>query len=45
MDLYKLTLQQAKEKLASRDITSVALTESILNRIDQVEDRVKAQQF
>ncbi len=42
MDLYKLTLQQAKEKLASRDITSVALTESILDRIDQVEDRVKA---
>jgi aspartyl-tRNA(Asn)/glutamyl-tRNA(Gln) amidotransferase subunit A len=42
MDLYNLTLQQAKEKLASRDITSVALTESILNRIDQVEGTVKA---
>ncbi|MCI5225015.1 MAG: Asp-tRNA(Asn)/Glu-tRNA(Gln) amidotransferase subunit GatA, partial [Candidatus Electrothrix sp. AR4] len=42
MDLYKLTLQQAKAKLASRDITSVALTESILARIDQVEGTVKA---
>ncbi|MCI5130844.1 MAG: Asp-tRNA(Asn)/Glu-tRNA(Gln) amidotransferase subunit GatA [Candidatus Electrothrix sp. EH2] len=42
MDLYNLTLQQAKDKLAAREITSVALTESILHRIDQVEGRVKA---
>ncbi|CAK8725261.1 Asp-tRNA(Asn)/Glu-tRNA(Gln) amidotransferase subunit GatA [Candidatus Electrothrix laxa] len=42
MDLYNLTLQQAKDKLAEREITSVALTESILNRIDQVEGKVKA---
>lgn len=42
MDLYTLTLQQAKERLASGDITSVALTESVLGRIDQVEGTVKA---
>ncbi len=42
MDLYNLTLQQAKDKLVEREITSVALTESILHRIDQVEGKVKA---
>ncbi|RWX50027.1 Amidase, partial [Candidatus Electrothrix marina] len=42
MDLYNLTLQQAKDKLVAREITSVALTESILHRIDQVEGKVKA---
>ncbi|MCI5209499.1 MAG: Asp-tRNA(Asn)/Glu-tRNA(Gln) amidotransferase subunit GatA, partial [Candidatus Electrothrix sp. ATG2] len=42
MDLYTLTLQQAKDKLVAREITSVALTESILDRIDQVEGKVKA---
>ncbi len=42
MDLYKLTLQQAKEQLAAGALTSVALTESVLGRIDQVEGTVKA---
>ena len=42
MDLYKLTLQQAQQKLASGDITAVALTESVLARIEQVEGTVKA---
>lgn len=42
MDLYKLTLQQAREQLANGDITSVALTESVLARIQQVEGTVKA---
>jgi aspartyl-tRNA(Asn)/glutamyl-tRNA(Gln) amidotransferase subunit A len=42
MELYTLTLQQAKEKLASGDITAVQLTQSVLSRIDQVEERVKA---
>lgn len=42
MDLYNLTLQQAKDKLVAHEITSVALTESILHRIDQVEGKVKA---
>ena len=42
MDLYTLTLQQAKDKLVAHEITSVALTESILQRIDQVEGKIKA---
>jgi len=42
MELYKLTLQQAREQLASGNITSVALTESVLTRIEQVEGTVKA---
>ncbi|MBW2328078.1 MAG: Asp-tRNA(Asn)/Glu-tRNA(Gln) amidotransferase subunit GatA [Deltaproteobacteria bacterium] len=42
MALYKLTLQQAREQLASGDITSVALTESVLARIEHVEGTVKA---
>ena len=42
MDLYTLTLQQAKEKLTAGEITSVALTESVLSRIEQVEGTVKA---
>ncbi|MCI5134575.1 MAG: Asp-tRNA(Asn)/Glu-tRNA(Gln) amidotransferase subunit GatA [Candidatus Electrothrix sp. AW2] len=42
MDLYTLTLQQAKDKLVAREITSVALTESLLKRIDQVEGKVNA---
>ncbi|WYD79332.1 MAG: Asp-tRNA(Asn)/Glu-tRNA(Gln) amidotransferase subunit GatA [Candidatus Electrothrix gigas] len=42
MDLYTLTLQQAKDKLVAKEITSVALTESLLKRIDQVEGKVNA---
>jgi aspartyl-tRNA(Asn)/glutamyl-tRNA(Gln) amidotransferase subunit A len=42
MDLYKLTLHEAKERLASGDITATALTESVLGRIDQVEGTVRA---
>lgn len=42
MELYDLTLQQAKKKLISGDLTSTALTESVLSRIDQVENTVRA---
>ncbi len=42
MELHTLTLQQAKDKLINRDITSLALTQSLLARIDQVESKVKA---
>jgi aspartyl-tRNA(Asn)/glutamyl-tRNA(Gln) amidotransferase subunit A len=42
MDLYTLTLQQAKEKLTAREISATALTESVLSRIEQVEGTVKA---
>lgn len=42
MNAYDLTLLQARQQLASGDITSVALTESALARIDQVEGTVKS---
>ncbi len=42
MELWKLTLRQAQQKLAAREITAAALTESVLARIDQVEGTVKA---
>jgi aspartyl-tRNA(Asn)/glutamyl-tRNA(Gln) amidotransferase subunit A len=42
MDLHTLTLQQAQEKLAAREITAVTLTEAILSRIEQVEGTVRA---
>ncbi len=42
MDLHTLTLRQAQEKLAAREITAVALTESMLARIEQVEGTVRA---
>jgi len=42
MELYNLTLQQAKQKLAEGDITAVQLTESVCSRIDQVEGTVNA---
>jgi aspartyl-tRNA(Asn)/glutamyl-tRNA(Gln) amidotransferase subunit A len=42
MDLHTLTLRQAQQKLAAREITAKALTESLLARIDQVEDKVRA---
>lgn len=42
MELYNLTLQQAKSKLTDGDITSVQLTESICQRITQVEGSIKA---
>ena len=42
MDLHTLTLRQAQEKLAAREITAVALTEAVLARIEQVEGTVRA---
>ena len=42
MELYSLTLTQAREKLARGEITSVELTEAVLDRIGRVEDRVRA---
>ena len=40
--IYHLTLRQAQQKLAAREITATALTESLLARIDQVENKVRA---
>ncbi len=42
MDYFSLTLCEAQKLLESEDITSVQLTESVLSRIDVVEDRVKS---
>jgi aspartyl-tRNA(Asn)/glutamyl-tRNA(Gln) amidotransferase subunit A len=42
MDHYTLTLCEAKKLLEQGDVTSVQLTESVLSRIDQVEDKVKS---
>ena len=38
----RLTIREAQQRLASREISSVELTRSCLDRIHQVEDRVKA---
>ncbi|GAB4339048.1 MAG: Asp-tRNA(Asn)/Glu-tRNA(Gln) amidotransferase subunit GatA [Desulfobulbaceae bacterium] len=40
MDYYSLTLSRARELLATGEITSVQLTESVLGRIDAVEDSI-----
>ncbi|NLU43793.1 MAG: Asp-tRNA(Asn)/Glu-tRNA(Gln) amidotransferase subunit GatA [Acholeplasmataceae bacterium] len=42
MDLYKNAAHELHEKLVKKEISSVELTISIYNRIDQVEDSVKA---
>ena len=38
----RLTIHEAQQRLASREINSVELTQACLDRIHQVEDRVKA---
>ena len=42
MDYYSLTLHDALDLLDSGAVTSVALTESVLARIDAVEQKVQA---
>ncbi|MDH4316938.1 MAG: Asp-tRNA(Asn)/Glu-tRNA(Gln) amidotransferase subunit GatA [Desulfobulbaceae bacterium] len=42
MDLYSLTLHEAKEMLESGDISAVQLTESVLARMDAVEGTIRA---
>ena len=41
-DLHRLTIHEANRRLASREISSVDLTQDCLDRIHQVEDRVKS---
>jgi len=41
-DLFKLTIHEANELLKSREISSVELTRSCLDRIEQVDSKVKA---
>ncbi len=42
MELYELTIHEAQEKLRSGEISSTELTESVLERIAAVEDKVGA---
>ncbi|HHD63652.1 MAG TPA: Asp-tRNA(Asn)/Glu-tRNA(Gln) amidotransferase subunit GatA, partial [Desulfobulbaceae bacterium] len=40
--MYSMTIHEAKNKLAAKEITSVQLVESVLSRIDAVENHTKA---
>ncbi len=42
MELYELTIHQAQEKLRQGEVSAVELTESVLARIAQVEEKVGA---
>ena len=42
MELYSLTIHAAQDKLRSGEITSVELTESVLERIAAVDDKTQA---
>ena len=42
MDLYKSTAHELHEKLTNKEISSVELTESVYNRIEQVDSLVNA---
>jgi aspartyl-tRNA(Asn)/glutamyl-tRNA(Gln) amidotransferase subunit A len=41
-ELYKLTLKEASDKLKSGEISSVELTQAVLDRIEEVEPKVGA---
>jgi aspartyl-tRNA(Asn)/glutamyl-tRNA(Gln) amidotransferase subunit A len=41
-ELWQLTIHQAHQKLARREISSVELTRACLNRIGQVEEQIKS---
>ena len=40
--MHRTTITQARELLRNKKLSSVQLTEAVFNRIDQVEDKVKA---
>ena len=42
MSLHRLTVHELQEMLASRKISAVELTKDVLDRIEKVEDKVKA---
>ncbi len=42
MELYELTISQARQKLKTKAISSLELTQSVLSRIEQVEAKVGA---
>ncbi len=41
-DIYKLTIKEARTLLDAREVSSVELTKSFIDRIDSVESRVRA---
>ena len=43
MDLYKLTAHELHDKLVSKEISSVELTENVYSRIDEVAYRKRIQ--
>ena len=42
MELFKLTAHELHQKLVNKEVSSVEITESVLARIDAVEDKVQA---
>lgn len=42
MELFKLTAHELHQKLVNKEVSSVEITESVLGRIDAVEDKVQA---
>ena len=42
MNLHDLTLHELHDKLRSKDVSSVELTQAILSRIESVEPKVSA---
>ncbi len=42
MELYKLTIHEASEKLKNKEITSKQLTTSVIERIESIEEKIDA---
>ncbi|GAF85822.1 unnamed protein product, partial [marine sediment metagenome] len=42
MELYDLTIHEAADRLARRELSSRELTQAVLDRIRQVDERVRA---
>ena len=42
MSLHRLTIHELQEMLAKRQVSAVELTRDVLDRIEKVEDKVKA---
>ncbi|MDH3332375.1 MAG: amidase family protein, partial [Desulfobulbaceae bacterium] len=42
MSLHRLTIHELREMLDGRQVSAVELTRDVLQRIEKVEDRVKA---
>lgn len=42
MNLYEITIHELHEKLRQKEVTSVEITESVLNRIEAVEPKISA---